>query len=97
MDDLTPEAYASHKRHIAAPKPMSAREQEMADIRAAEREAGGGGYDGSRSRQNHVGTGVGLNWLPEVEEAVRELGTGNGSRLVAIVSIFPTLHTFLPA
>ena len=94
MDDLTPEAYASHKRHIAAPKPMSAREQEMADIRAAERE-GGGGYDGSRSRQNHVGAGVGLNWSSEVEEAVRELGIGDGSRLVVIVSISPTLHTYL--
>jgi len=82
--DLTPEAYASHKRHVAAPKPLSAREQEMADIMAAERENGGGAYDGSRSRQNHLGAGVGLNWSPDVEDAVKELITGEGSRLVVI-------------
>jgi hypothetical protein len=84
--DLTPEAYASHKKHVAAPKPLSAREQEMADIKAAERESGGGTYDGSRTRQNHLGTGVGLNWSPEVEDAVKELCTGESSRLVVIVS-----------
>jgi len=84
--DLTPQAYAAHKKHIAAPKPLSAREQELADVRAAEREAGGGGYDGSRARLSHVGTGVGLNWSGEVEEAVVKLGEGEGSEVIVIVS-----------
>lgn len=86
--DLTPESYLAHKHHMAAPKPLSAREQEMADIRAAERDAGagGGGYEGSGARQNLLGTGVGLAWTPEVEEAVGELGRGEGSGLVVIVS-----------
>jgi len=83
--DLTPEAYAKHKKHMAAPKPLSAQEQEMADIRAAEREAGGTGYEGSSARQNVPGTRVGFNWAPDVEEAVGELGAGEGSRLVVIV------------
>ncbi|KAF8894496.1 hypothetical protein BD779DRAFT_842149 [Infundibulicybe gibba] len=79
--DLTPEAYEAHQRHIAAPKPLSAREQQMADIRAAE---SGGIYEGSRARVNHIGTGVGLNWSDEVEHAVKELGAGQGCRLVVI-------------
>lgn len=86
--DLTPESYIAHKKHMAAPKPLSAREQEMADVRAAERDAGagGGGYEGSGARQNHLGTGVGLSWAPEVEEAVSELAKGEGNGLVVIVS-----------
>src|ERR1700709_560398 len=42
--DLTPEAYAAHRRHLDAPKPLSTREREMADIRAAEAT---GTYEGS--------------------------------------------------
>jgi twinfilin-like protein len=82
-DDLTPQAYASHKRHLAAPQPLTAREQEMADVRAAEREAGNGGYE---ARQNHANTRIGYDWSPEVQDAVKELGEGDGSRLVLIVS-----------
>ncbi|EPQ58361.1 actin depolymerizing protein [Gloeophyllum trabeum ATCC 11539] len=91
--DLTPEAYAAHKRHQAAPQPMSAREKEMADIRAAERE-GGVPYRGSQVRQNVMGTGVGLNWGPEVEEAVKGLGDGDGSWLV-VLTIDPATETLL--
>lgn len=84
-DDLTPDAYAKHKKHMAAPKPLSAQEQEMADIRAAEREAGNASYEGSSARRNHLGAKVGLSWAPEVENAVRELWVGEGSQLVVIV------------
>jgi twinfilin-like protein len=70
--------------------PLNAMEREMADIRAAEREAqaggGGGAFAGMSARQNHLGTMVGLGWGEEVEEAVRELGAGDGSRVVVIVS-----------
>ncbi len=51
-EDLTPEGYAAHKRHLAAPKPMSAREKEMADIKAAEREAGSALYNVNAARQS---------------------------------------------
>ncbi|KAH7927091.1 actin depolymerizing protein [Leucogyrophana mollusca] len=82
--DLTSESYAAHKRHAAAPRPLSSREQEMADIRTAEREAGFA-YEGSRGRQNHLGTGVvGLPWSTEVEDAVKNLGTSDGNCLVTI-------------
>jgi twinfilin len=30
--DLTATAYAAHRQHQTAPKPLSAREQEMADV-----------------------------------------------------------------
>jgi len=84
-DDLTPEAYASHRRHIAAPKPLSAREQEMADVRAAEREDVGR-YDGPRTHLSIVGTGVGFNWSEEAENAVKKLGESDGCD-VAIITI----------
>jgi twinfilin-like protein len=84
--DLTPEAYAAHRKHLAAPQPLSAHEQELADIRAAERDGGGSGYDGSRTRQNHVGTGVGLSWSGEVEQAVAKLGESEGSEVIVVVS-----------
>ncbi|KAL4065256.1 actin depolymerizing protein [Scleroderma citrinum] len=93
--DVTPEAYAAHKRHLAAPKPLSAREQEIADIKAAEREAGVV-YEGSRARQNHLGQGkVGYQWSSEAEDAVRRLGNSEGNHLVVLVSwmdilLFPT-------
>ncbi|KAH0830339.1 hypothetical protein J3R83DRAFT_1731 [Lanmaoa asiatica] len=82
--DVTPDAYAAHKRHQAAPKPLSAREQEIADIKAAEREAGAT-YEGSRARQNHLGNQeVGYTWVEDAREAVRELRAGEGSRLVIL-------------
>lgn len=86
--DLTPEGYAAHLKHMAAPKPLSVREQEMADIRAAERAAGSGGYVGSRARQSPIGAGVGLNWSEEVENAVKDLGQGEDSKVVIIASNF---------
>lgn len=85
-DDVTAESYARHKQHLAAPKPMSAREKEMAAVKAAERQAGGSQYEGSRARQNHVGQGVGLKWTEDVENAVQELGHGEGSAIVVLVS-----------
>jgi twinfilin-like protein len=93
-EDLTPQAYASHKRHRAAPQPLSAREQELADVRAAEREAGGGAYEGSSARKNHIGKAIGFSWSPELEEAMKELGEGEGSRLVVIVSLHPPCRIF---
>lgn len=82
--DLTPQAYAAHKAQLAAPQPLSAREQEIADARAAER-AAGGTYDGSSARRNHVGQTVGMKWNDEVEQAVKNLGQGSGSELVILV------------
>lgn len=81
--DLTPDAYEAHKRHQAAPKPLSAREQEMADIKAAEREAGNS-YEGSNARKNHIGQGVGLSWSSEAENAVKGLVSQNDSRIVVL-------------
>ena len=83
-EDLTADAYTSHLRHVAAPHPLSIREQEMIELRAAERETAS--YDGSRARTSYVGAGVGLNWSEEAERAVKELGQGTGSSTVVFVS-----------
>jgi len=82
--DLTPEAYQAHLRHLAAPKPMSTRELEMVDVRAAETSSAS--YQGSRSRATHVATGIGFKWTPEIEEAVTELGRGDDCAIIVLVS-----------
>lgn len=82
--DLTAESYAAHLKHLAAPKPLSAREQEIADLRLAE--SGTDSLHGSQARINHIGTGVGFNWSTEAEEAVTELARGGGCALVVVVS-----------
>ncbi|KAF8130456.1 actin depolymerizing protein [Mycena galopus ATCC 62051] len=82
-EDLTPEAYAAHRRHVAAPKPLSASEKEIADARAAEREAGGlSVYQGSRARTTHMGKTIGIPWAADLEDAVKGLSEGDDSVLV---------------
>ena len=82
--DLTAEAYQAHLRHLAAPKPLSARELEMADVRAAE--SSSISYQGSRTRATHVGHGIGFKWTSETEEAVTELGRGDSCAIIVLVS-----------
>ena len=84
-DDLTPHAYQAHQRHQAAPKPLSSREQEAADARIAENAAAT--YAGSRVTANHIGTGVGLNWSPEADEAVAQLAEGGQTAIIILVSL----------
>ena len=82
-DDLTPEGYSSHRLHMAAPQPLSAREREMADVRAAETD---GTYEGSRARASHVGNGISLRWSQDAEDAIKQLGEGDSNVLVVLVS-----------
>ena len=83
--DLTAEAYAAHKAHIAAPKPLSEREKEQAE---ASRQAGGATYEGSGVRHSHVNQGVGMKWSEEAIAAVTELGkASNANELLVLVSI----------
>ncbi|KAI0065422.1 actin depolymerizing protein [Artomyces pyxidatus] len=93
-DDVTPVAYAAHKRHIAAPQPMSAREKEMAEVKAAERQAGGAAYEGSRARHSPFGTGVGLSWSQDSENAVKALADATEDRLV-VLTIDPSSETLV--
>lgn len=95
-DDLSADAYAKHKRHLAAPQPMSARELEMAAVKAAEREVGGAIYEGSRGRRNHVGMPVGSGkqeWTEEVIVALKQLGKGDTSQLLILVSVIVTFNS----
>ncbi|CAE7168490.1 unnamed protein product [Rhizoctonia solani] len=83
-EDLSPEGYQAHQRHLAAPKPLTARERELEEIRAAER-ASSAAYEGSGVRQSIVGSRAGMKWTDELGEALRELQPG---RLV-VISIDP--------
>lgn len=69
---MTPDGYAAHLRHSSAPQPLSAREAEIASIRAAEKAAGLDAYRGASERKSHVGA-VGLSWTAEVEAALKKL------------------------
>ncbi|KAH9180631.1 actin depolymerizing protein [Lactarius sanguifluus] len=92
--DLTPEGYAAHKRHLAAPKPMNAREKEMADIKAAEREAGGTLHNVNAARTSPFGASVGLKWSSSVEAAVRDLADATEDHVVTI-TIDPSSETLV--
>ena len=89
-DDINASGYAKHRASLAAPKPMSAREKEMEEIKAAELRAteSGTGYQGSRARVNHIGSHAGLRWSDEVEQEIRNLFTADESeegRLIVMV------------
>lgn len=58
-------------RGTSAPKPMSAREQEMEAVRAAERSSGM--ISSNARKTSHVGTAVGCPWSQEVVDAVSAL------------------------
>lgn len=83
--DITGDAYKKHRQHLAAPKPMSEREKEMAEVRAAERQAGGTTYEGSRARRNHIGQAVGFPLPDDAEAALKALLGDEESRLVILV------------
>lgn len=85
-DDLSADAYVKHKQHLAAPKPMSAREKEMEAVKAAERQAGGYSFEGSNARRSHVASGIGLKWAHDADNAVKELASGSGISLAVFVS-----------
>ncbi|KZT68163.1 actin depolymerizing protein [Daedalea quercina L-15889] len=92
-DDLSADAYVKHKQHLAAPKPMSAREKEIEAVKAAERQAGGYGYEGSNARRSHVASGVGFKWAQDTDDAVKGLASGSVSLLV--LSIDPSTETII--
>jgi len=89
--DLTADAYAAHVRHLAAPDPLSSREQELADLRVAENAAAS--YEGSQARRTHVEPAPGYHWSPRAEEAIVQLGRRTEDSLVVLVSI-PALITW---
>ncbi|KAK7693694.1 hypothetical protein QCA50_003265 [Cerrena zonata] len=93
-DDVTLSAYKRHKAHLAAPQPMSAREKEVAEIKAAERAAGGAGYEANREKRSHLGDRVGFQWSEETDEAVRSLEGSDDSRLIVLTVDAPseTIH-----
>jgi len=85
--DISATAYAKHRASLDAPKPMSAREKEMEEIKQAEGRSST--YEGSRARVNHVTQEVGLGWPEDIESAVLELGSEGGNKLV-VITIDPT-------
>ncbi|KIJ22805.1 hypothetical protein M422DRAFT_786342 [Sphaerobolus stellatus SS14] len=89
--DLTSEAYAAHQRHLAAPIPLSTREKEMVEIRAA---ANASSSQGSSVRRNHLaGAGVEVNWPDDVTEAVQKLSADDIPETLVVLNIDTTNET----
>ncbi|KAF9265739.1 actin depolymerizing protein [Marasmius fiardii PR-910] len=86
--DITPDAYKAHVASRDAPKPMSAREKELEDARAAERAASNATYQGSSGRASHLGAAgskIGMPWKEDAERAIDELGQGAEAAAVVIL------------
>ncbi|KAK7049335.1 Twinfilin-1 [Paramarasmius palmivorus] len=85
--DITPASYAAHLASLNAPKPLSAREKEIEEARAAERAASNASYQGSSGRASHLGAAgskIGMPWSDEAEKAIEELGNGTEADVVVI-------------
>ncbi|ESK94229.1 protein tyrosine kinase [Moniliophthora roreri MCA 2997] len=86
--DITPASYAAHLASLNAPKPLSAREKEIEDAKAAERAATNASYQGSSGRASHLGGAaggkIGMPWSDEAEKAIEELGSGEDASVVVI-------------
>ncbi|KAJ8093104.1 Twinfilin-1 [Marasmius tenuissimus] len=95
--DITPEAYKAHIAARDAPKPLSVREKELEDARAAERAASSATYQGSAGRASHLGAAgskIGMPWKEDAERAIEELGKGTDASAVVIKVDIPT-ETFV--
>ena len=98
QEDLTYKSYMAHTRHSEADTPLTAREQEMADIRAAEVAAAQDSTESSQNeragksiifgQQQQEGGGAevkgALPWSDEAKEAVR--GLNDGGEVVQLVT-----------
>lgn len=80
--DLTSAAYGAHVTSNALPPPMTSQEKEESNAKAMEREF----TDGSRGRRiDYLGTGVGLKWTDQAQEAVIALSEAERSTAVILV------------
>lgn len=76
--------YAVHRAHTLAPKPLSSQEQDKKDVRAAEHLAGSNYCTSMWARRNHGA--VRLAWPEDIEAIVKELGEGDGDKLLLLVN-----------
>lgn len=90
QNDLTLASYLSHLSHASSDAPLTAREQEMAEIRAAEAKEQREGSAQQGERRSMLvsaagGAAIGLEWSEEAKGAVEELA-GKDSVVVQLVS-----------
>jgi twinfilin-like protein len=85
-NDVTGAGYARHLRSLEAPKPMSQREKDLAEMAEAEKKVVDD-YQGNNARKNHLsGAVVGFTWSSGVEEAFKQLAVEESSKLLVVVS-----------
>lgn len=89
--DVTGHAYARHLRDLTAPKPMSQRERDLAEMAEAEKKAADE-YQGNNTRESHLrGAVVGFAWSSDVENAFKQLAVEESSKLLVVVSAIAAL------
>ena len=94
--DITPTSYAAHRRHQNAPKPLSAREQEMADVQAAERAAARFSSGGSTAPKSHLGGArMQIGWNEDLQDAVQALASGDEENRLVVLSVDPATETLV--
>lgn len=79
-EELSREGYKRFIKHHESSAPMTAREQEMDDIKKAE----GTEVLGGSARRSHAGSSLGMEWDEDVEQAFEELAKGE-KRIVQLV------------
>lgn len=83
QDDLTTSSFKQHLTHRSSAAPLTDRERESADIKAAE----GREVHGTSVKSNYLrGAKTGLKWSEEVEQAITELGDQKQG-MVSLVSM----------
>ena len=74
---------------------MSEREKVLAEMAEAEKQAADD-YQGTGGRLSHLsGAVIGFAWSPEAEEALKQLGVEETSKLLVVVSTMPSRMNWL--
>lgn len=74
--DLNHASYLSHLKHLSSAAPLTTREQEIADIRTAERSASHDAFEGAQAGQAVWSGAVGLAWSEEAKEVLEKFAVG---------------------
>ena len=89
--EVTREGYAEHLKQLAAPKPTSQRENELAEIAEATKRVVDDYQANDASRSHMSGAAVGYVWSGHVKEAFKQLAVEESSNLLVVVSTIVVL------
>ena len=86
--ELSPAGFEKHDAHAALDAPLTEEERTLGEVKRAEQEAG----TGTGTREIHLSKSLAMPISDDALAALKELATGNGRRLIMLVSIL-CIHT----